>query len=315
MPTEPRYVPHNALIEISAKTFQDRFLLRPSRKLNRIIVGALAYGQLRHPEIEIHAVTVLSNHYHMLLTPGDAGNLAAFMNLVQSKIAREVQILHGWSGSVWRRKSYTSVPVSDEPEAQVARLRYLLANGTKEGLVSSPGSWPGIHSVDALCRGRVLRGVWYDRRALCFARRSKPDLTEDDFALPMKLRLEPLPCWKKAGISPAEQRRQVRALVRDIERQARADRQQQGTRVAGLSALLTVHPHQRPLKGERTPAPRLHAVRKEVRQALTEAYRRFLEAYGAARDRMRAGVAEPSFPPGSFPPGMPFVPYEAAAPG
>lgn len=49
---------------------------------------------------------------------------------------------------MWARR-FSSIPVSDEPEAQILRLRYLLSNSTKEGLVLSPSDWPGVHCADA----------------------------------------------------------------------------------------------------------------------------------------------------------------------
>ena len=39
----PRYVPHSgALVEITYRTVQGRFLLRPDSELNELVVGVLA---------------------------------------------------------------------------------------------------------------------------------------------------------------------------------------------------------------------------------------------------------------------------------
>ena len=61
------------------------------------------------------------------------------------------------------RAKQTRIP-RDEHAAH-ARLRYVLGHGTKEGLVSSPGSWPGPNCIAALTRGELLRGTWFDRSA------------------------------------------------------------------------------------------------------------------------------------------------------
>ena len=44
-----------------------RFLLRPDRALNELIGYCLARAAKAHG-IELHAVTVMSNHYHLVLT-------------------------------------------------------------------------------------------------------------------------------------------------------------------------------------------------------------------------------------------------------
>lgn len=41
-----------------------------------------------------------------------------------------------WPDGIWSDR-YTAIPVSDEPAAQVDRLRYVLAQGVKEGLVAT----------------------------------------------------------------------------------------------------------------------------------------------------------------------------------
>ena len=75
---------------------------------------------------------------------------------------KEIGTLYDWPGPVFQRR-YTSIPVSDEEEAQVARLKYHLSHGCKEGVVMSPGDWPGVHSAKALATGEPLEGHWFDR--------------------------------------------------------------------------------------------------------------------------------------------------------
>jgi hypothetical protein len=81
-----------------------------------------------------------------------ARQLALFMAYVNSNIAREVSHLHGWPDKIWSRR-YQGIVISDEEAAQTARLKYLLANGCKEGLVKRPQDWPGVHVAKALIQG------------------------------------------------------------------------------------------------------------------------------------------------------------------
>ncbi len=307
MPRRKRFIPPRALVEVSAKTTQARYLLRPGRELNRRFIGVLTRARRRY-DVQVHAVACMSNHWHALVSPRDAWHLAGFMNFVQGNLAREAGDLHDWRGPFWSER-YHAVLVSEEPEIQHRRLSYCLAQGTKEGLVAQPELWPGVHSVQALRNGEPLRGVWYDRTAYCLASRrrgSSPDL--NDFASEELLELDPLPCWAAEGLSKTDIRRRVAEMVDTIIRDAAAEHQAAGTRPSSPEVFRRVHPHERPKTTKRSPAPLVHAATREVRQLFREAYAIFLEAYQDAAALLRTGASRVKFPEGSFPPGLPFVP-------
>jgi hypothetical protein len=128
MPRDPRWVQEGGgLDEVTCVVIQNRFLLRPSAELNDLVLGVIGYAQ-RQIRMRICGLTVLSSHYHMLLWPEDALQRARFMELVNTNVSKEVGRLHDWPGTMFPDR-YHSVPVSDEEEAQVARLKYLLAKG------------------------------------------------------------------------------------------------------------------------------------------------------------------------------------------
>ncbi|MEE8367729.1 MAG: hypothetical protein V3S30_05385 [Thermoanaerobaculia bacterium] len=63
MSRQLRFVaPGAGLFEVTTRTVQGRFLLKPSKELNTIILGVLGRVQQLYP-VEIHAFTFLSNHY------------------------------------------------------------------------------------------------------------------------------------------------------------------------------------------------------------------------------------------------------------
>ncbi len=76
-----RYVPRPMVVEVTCRTIHGRFLLDPSPRLNRLVVGILARAQRKYG-VRIHAFCVMSNHYHLLITVTDAQQLARFMNFV-----------------------------------------------------------------------------------------------------------------------------------------------------------------------------------------------------------------------------------------
>ncbi len=139
-----RYTPEGgALYEVTCRTVHSRFLLRPGPLLNEIIVGALGRAQRLYP-LEICAFIFASNHFHLLARAEDSERLARFMGYFNSKLAREVARSTGWRDKVFSRR-YQAILVSDEKEAQVGRLVYILSHGCKENLVARPQDWPGVH--------------------------------------------------------------------------------------------------------------------------------------------------------------------------
>jgi REP element-mobilizing transposase RayT len=303
-----RFVPPGSLVEVTVRTLHGRFLLRPSQDLNSIATGILARAARRY-DVALVAFVLLSNHAHLLLLPGDARRLAAFMNYVNGNLAREVGRLHGWRERIWGRR-YRAIVVSDEEQAQVGRLHYLLAQGCKEGLVRSPREWPGASSTEALLTGRPIEGLWFDRTAEFLARRRRERPGKYDYSQREHLALEPLPCWKG---HPAEHRQALVAeLIREIERTTRAELAAAGRAPLGRRRILAQHPHGAPALCPRSPAPRFHAASRAARRSLELAYFLFRLAFRQAAEALRRGLRV-EFPPGSFPPALPFRPPLAAA--
>ena len=290
-------------MEVTDRTIQSRFLLRPSPALNQIVVGVLARAQ-RLYQVACHDVVVMSNHWHGLLSVQDANQLARFMEYVGSNLAREVGRLVDWPDKVWARRYHAAV-VSNEELAQVGRFRYLLSHGVKEGLVARVTEWPGVHAVRELLEGKPLKGLWFDRTQEYAARNRGEDFDRLKYATEEILELTPLPCWENL---PRDQyREQVAALIEEIEREAAAERQKRGLQPLGVAAILKQRPHTRPVKTKKSPAPAFHAATKKMRQTLWAMYSEFVGKFRDAAEQWRTGDRTVKFPVGSFPPGLPFV--------
>lgn len=299
-----RFIPEGgALVEVTCRTVQGRFLLKPTRELRSVVIGVLARAQ-RLYSVELHAFVFLSNHYHLLLTVENAQQLARFMNYVNSNLAREAGRLHGWQEKFWGRR-YSGVVISEEESAQMDRLRYLLSHGCKEGLVARPQEWPGAHSVEALVEGKPVQGLWFDRTREYGARTRREKYDRFEYATKETIRLEPLPCWHH--LSDKGYRDQVGELIRQIEVETASRHVQDGTRPLGVKAILAQDSHDRPRKMKKGSAPLFHAATRAVRRELVEAYKWFVGAYREAAEKLSEGDLRVSFPAGSFPPRLPFV--------
>ena len=121
-------MPPGWTVEVSTRTVCGFYLLPANPQFARIMVGILAKAQEKYP-VQIHAAVAASNHYHLILTPADAAELADFMEFFNGNLAREAGRLIDWHGSFWADR-YHLIPISPEPEALVERLRYVLSKGS-----------------------------------------------------------------------------------------------------------------------------------------------------------------------------------------
>ena len=71
-----RFIPEEgAMVEVSCRTIQSRYLLRPSPALNEIILGVIVRAQRLYP-LEVSGFVFPSTHYHLTLWVPDAKRLA-----------------------------------------------------------------------------------------------------------------------------------------------------------------------------------------------------------------------------------------------
>jgi hypothetical protein len=268
MPRSLRYVPApGTLVEVTTRTIHGRLLLKPTPPINQAILGVLGRAQRLYGMV-VHLVVVLSNHYHLLVAPTDAEQLAQFMGFVNSNIAREIG----------------------------------------RHLVEHPREWPGIHCVKALIEGERLEGIWFDRSAYSRAQRRRkaadPPVQESDFKTPEVLELSPLPCL--ANLGKAQQRDLIQSTIERIGAAATAARVERGSMVLGAARLQKQHPHTQPNRIKKSPAPRFHAYEASLRRFLSDAYAAFVAAYRIASEKLRGGDRGARFPEGCFPPALPF---------
>ncbi len=298
----PRYVPEDgALVEVSNRTIQGRFLLRPSPELNEIIVGLMGRAQ-RRSGLRIIAFQFLSDHYHLLVWADDAQQLASFMEYFNGNLAREAGRASNWRGKFWTRR-YHSAIVGDDGQSQLDRLRYILSNGCKEGLVASPLDWPGVGATSALLDGSmVLRGKWFDRTRQYWEKRAgrREIFSEDE-----GVHLSQLPGL--AQMSDENYRQTIQVVVEQIERDTLQMHKANGTKPAGAKWVLRQKPHRVPKDMKTSPARKFLASFRHIITKLRTAYREFLRRYREASARLRSGDRMAEFPLGCFPPRLPFV--------
>ncbi|MEL7059772.1 MAG: transposase [Acidobacteriota bacterium] len=76
---------------MTVRCFQSRPLLRASPALSDRFIGCLAQA-MRGRRVSLHAVVVMSNHFHLLVSPDDAGELAALMCHLNTNLSKEIGV-------------------------------------------------------------------------------------------------------------------------------------------------------------------------------------------------------------------------------
>ncbi|MCA9679589.1 MAG: hypothetical protein H6709_16595 [Kofleriaceae bacterium] len=276
-------IPARCAVEVTFRTYERRFLMRPSRAVNRIILGCLGRAKRRYPTLALHVVSFLSNHGSLVCTPPNPFVLWSFMRDFMSTTARRLNGHHGRVGTFWERR-YRAIPIVDE-ESLERCFAYCLLQGTKENLVWSARDWPGISSVKALCEGVPLIGQWRDQAREYELRRQRQRRLDraavrgrtlrlpevEDVVVECPIELAPLPHWRK--VRPAERRARVEAIVRADETAQRARHRRDGTAPLGVAGIATTDPFARPAVSKCSPAPRCHARTPALRDGFLEACR------------------------------------------
>ena len=306
----PRWIPRRALVEVSTRTFQGRYFLKPTRPVREIILGVIGRAQ-RMYSMEICLITFMSNHYHMLLVPTDARQLARFMGFVNGQIAKKILPILPWKGKFWDRP-FDLILITDEPQVQKARFRYLLSHGVKEGLVERPEQWIGVHGVDAWLKGERLTGRWFDKMKCSRARRRAKNrgktLDPRDYTHLEEVFFVGLPCWVAARMGAREIREEIAAMVEEIVATYRLERLLAGRpRVAGVESVLAKPWDHRPAEPKTGRRPLFHFRSREAIQLWRSALGDFLVAYRRASAALRSGKKGVRFPDRCFPPAGPFL--------
>lgn len=287
---------------VTVRCIQGRLLLRPSTRTNEVLAGVLARAA-RVSSIELFGFVFASNHLH-LLARAPKRNLPRFMQFLLTNVSKKVGRLTGWRGAFWERR-YSAEPVLDD-DALHGRVRYLLAHGVKERLVTRCRDWPGLSSLPMMLGRGFRKARWFNWTERWRNRKQLGhDRFGDEWAETERLSLATLP--PLAGRSGGARRRFYLRTVAGIEEEASRDPR----RVLGVVAVLAQRPQLRPSRPARRPRPLCHASTRVLRELFKEHYRSFVTSFRTASAEWRRGRLDVKFPEGAVRPFLwasPFLP-------
>ena len=124
----------------------------------------------------VHAYVLMTNHLHLLASPGTPDGLGRMMQSVGRRYVRYFNDAHRRSGTLWEGR-FKAAPIDGEAYLLTC-CRYIELNPVRAGMVAAPGeyrwsSW-GVHAegaADALVRPHPLYltlGDTADRRCAAY---------------------------------------------------------------------------------------------------------------------------------------------------
>ena len=290
--SNPRRIVPGTTKFITRRTTRRFFLLNPDVKetvwrIYWYVTAVLAeeFG------IEIHAVQVLSNHMHEVLTD-TRGEIARFLQQRNRLFANALKVFLGWEEEVFARGGVSCVDLYG-PDAILEQIGYTLANAVKAGLALNPEDWPGVtHSAADI----GTREIQVNRPEHYFdpENRRWPESAKIAITVPPEL---------KALFGFEEARRRIIRTVKDAVDLARDAARKAGRILKSKEAIVTTKhttkASAREKHGERNPTFAAGGNKEQAARALHDRTT-FLDAYREALKLVRNGVLGVLFPRGTW---------------
>lgn len=134
MPRRPRFIIPEVPLHViqrgnnRAPTFESTTELTRFREL---LVDAA-----RKFECEIHAYVLMTNHFHLLLTPASSRSVAAMMQAIGRRYVPWVNARRNRTGTLWEGRFKSSI--IDSERYLMTCARYIELNPVRAGMVSTP---------------------------------------------------------------------------------------------------------------------------------------------------------------------------------
>jgi len=281
----PRRVEPGATYLITRRCYQRTFRLRPCAETNRIMLYCLALA-CRKTGVLVHAVCVMSNHHHLVVTD-PRGVLPDFLRELHRLSAKAINASQGQWENLWATESCNAVRLAADDYIDV-RIAYVIANPVAGGLVKQPEEWPGV-------------AAWGDHTI----RAERPESYFSDAGIcPPELPLAfTRPAIRDRGPLDSELwKERVHRAIREKVLAAHREMKSEGRAFLGRKVVLASSFARRALSYERKRGviPTFAARCREVRDKLRELECEFRRSYREAFTLWRAGFRTVAFPFGTW---------------
>ncbi|TXD37309.1 hypothetical protein FRC98_11300 [Lujinxingia vulgaris] len=281
--TRPRRHLPGQVVAITRRCFDRTFYLRPDDTMNAIALYVFANAAQTY-DIEIHALVVMSNHIHLIITDVK-GRRSEFMRDAMCLISKARNRDLDRTDYLWEGGSYRETLLLDR-DALERKLLYTWLNPLVDDLVERAHEWPGA---------KILPCNWGTSIKI-----PKPDVyfgrKSPDFA---RFTPQPPPGFNASDIP--EVTTHFETLLTEAEDDLIATRTQENRQVLGVEKILASSPFSKP----KTPSPRSKIIPRFATRnaallvAAIARHRAFLTAYDHQRHRWLKGKKRVEFPCGT----------------
>lgn len=279
----PRPTYEHTTTMVTRRCSERRFFLQPSPLVTLLFKFLVAVAAWR-TGVQLHALTVLSNHYHLVASDPN-GNIPEFYGYLHSLLARCLNASRGRFEAMWSSEETNRVSLEDA-DAIVRQVGYTLSNPTTSGLVARSALWPGV------------RMFWKDAAEVI----ERPDFFfDDDGELPETAVLVFVPPPQLAEL-PDQGIALVEAECERLESKMQRRARTLGRRFLGLAAICSQHWNESPttFAKRRGLRPRVATRSTWRRIAALQRNKRFEADYADVRERFLAGERDLIWPYGTY---------------
>lgn len=299
-----RHFEPEAIYFVTNRCAGGRFLLTPTPEVNGIIRGALA-KYARKWDVELFGWLFMSNHFH-LMPRSQSLQIPQFMRDFQKKVSSEVKKVTGWDLSVFPKR-YHCEKICDEGAVR-QKMRYMLLNPVRAGLVRKAEDWPGVSSWGCHASGEPMKGRNLERELWREMKRQSEDGQVARSKAKVTYWLQPAKLPWAEEVGDAEAGRQVVEAVEEVQdewgKAAVDEARLSGEEVLGAEGVRKQDPMRQPANFEPRPEPLCHAADPAAREAYRSRYRMVMERYDVAIEQWQEDErVEVGFPGGTWPPG------------
>jgi REP element-mobilizing transposase RayT len=281
----PRRIIANATHLVTRRSCQRTFRLRPSPETTRIFKYCLARA-MEKTGILLHAVCVMSNHHHLVVTD-PRGVLPDFLRELHRLTSKALNTSQRQRENLWAAEPCSVVQLTTDEDIE-DKIAYVTANPVAAGLVQQPEEWPGF--------------VAWGEQTLS-VERPKSYFLEDGACPPvLQLRLTPPPMVGERAGREAQWMDRVRRTLTKKVAEAHETVRKSGRVFLGRAAVLATSFLGRPSSYEekRDRNPTFAAMCSAVRDELRKIEQGFRAAYREALEEWRGGEAAVQFPLGTW---------------
>ncbi len=107
-------------------------------------------------QVQVHAYVLMTNHVHLLMTPGKEESIAKVMQSLGRRYVQHINHLYKRSGTLWEGRYKSSLVLDDS--YVLACYRYIELNPVRANMVLLPGDyhWSSYHYNAYACQNDLL---------------------------------------------------------------------------------------------------------------------------------------------------------------